>query len=156
MSASGKDLEAVHARWAPVEERVREIQAGIERACADVRPGESFNRANERQVEEFIGGLQKEFSRRTYEVERGGMDAGGDAARWKEARQRRDAPVVVIERQRLSPWALRTTRWNYVFTVPGDSPATLLLVATAAGAVEALDRDDAHWNGPVLRLTVAG
>ena len=129
MSASGKDLDAIHARWAPVEQRVEEIQAGIQGACADIRPGESFNRANERQVEEFIAGLNSEFSGRAYEVERGGSVGDASAARWQEARQRTDAPVVVIERQRLSPWALRTTRWNYIFTVPGESPAVLLLVA---------------------------
>jgi len=134
VSASGKDLDAIHARWAPVDERVREIQAGIQRACADIRPGESFNRANERQVEEFIAGLNSAFSGRAYEVERGGAQGDTAAARWRKARERTDAPesgapVVVIERQRLSPWALRTTRWNYIFTVPGESPAVLLLVA---------------------------
>lgn len=129
MNTFSKDLDAIHARWAPVDERVREIQAGIERSCTDIQPGESFNRANERQVEEFIGALQKELSGRSYEVERGGASPDADAARWKEARERRDAPVVVIERQRLSRWALRTTRWNYIFTVPGESPAVLLLVA---------------------------
>jgi hypothetical protein len=29
----------------------------------------------------------------------------------------------------LARWALRTTRWNYIFTVPGESPEALLLVA---------------------------
>ena len=94
-----------------------------------MRPGESFNRANERQVEEFIAWLRGEFAGRTYEVERGSAVADAGAARWSDARQREDAPVVVIERQRLSRWALRTTRWNYIFTVPGESPAALLLVA---------------------------
>jgi hypothetical protein len=129
VSASAKELDAIHARWAPVEERVGEIRAGIERACGDIRPGESFNRANERQVEEFIGALRGEFSGRTYEVERGGAGQRGAGGLWLKARERTDAPVVVIERQRLSPWALRTTRWNYIFTVPGESPAVLLLVA---------------------------
>jgi hypothetical protein len=36
---------------------------------------------------------------------------------------------VVVERQRLSRWALRTTRWNYVFTVPGERRDAFLLVA---------------------------
>jgi len=43
MTGVGKDLDAIHARWAPVEERVREIQAGIERTVTwyreHFRPG---------------------------------------------------------------------------------------------------------------------
>src|SRR6266542_802407 len=52
-----------------------------------------------------------------------------DASRWDSARRRTDLPCVVIERQRLSQWAVRTTRWNYLFTVPGESEDTLILVA---------------------------
>ena len=108
-----------------------EIQENIRRDCSDLRAGESYNRANERQVEEFIVGLREEFHGRTYEVERSGK-AGNEATfaqRWEQARARQDGPCVVIERQRLSPWALRTTRWNYVFTVPGEKPDIFLLVA---------------------------
>lgn len=35
----------------------------------------------------------------------------------------------MIERQRLSAWAVRTTRWNYLFTVPGESADRIVLVA---------------------------
>ncbi len=126
-----KDLAEVHARWAPVEQRVGEILQSIRRACADRLSGESDNRANERQVEEFIAWLRTEFPERTYEVER---DASAEAAKvfaehCQQARQRQDKPCVVIERQRLSRWALRTTRWNFVFTVPGESAEVFLLVA---------------------------
>ncbi len=126
-----KDLAEVHARWAPVEQRVGEILQSIRRACADRLPGESDNRANERQVEEFIAWLRTQFPERTYEVER---DASAETAKvfaehCQQARQRQDKPCVVIERQRLSRWALRTTRWNFVFTVPGESAEVFLLVA---------------------------
>ncbi|MEE9234918.1 MAG: M28 family peptidase, partial [Candidatus Acidoferrales bacterium] len=126
-----KDLAEVHARWAPVEQRVGEILQSIRRACADRLSGESDNRANERQVEEFIAWLRTQFPERTYEVER---DASAEAAKvfaehCQQARQRQDKPCVVIERQRLSRWALRTTRWNFVFTVPGESAEVFLLVA---------------------------
>lgn len=126
-----KDLVEVHARWAPVEQRVGEILQSIRRACADRLSGESDNRANERQVEEFIAWLRTQFPERTYEVER---DASAEAAKvfaehCQQARQRQDKPCVVIERQRLSRWALRTTRWNFVFTVPGESAEVFLLVA---------------------------
>lgn len=126
-----KDLAAVHARWAPVDERVAKIQENIRRSCADRRPGETHNRANERQVEEFITWLQEELPGRTYEVRRDHAEEEAEvfAERWKQARRRRDAPCVVIERQRLSRWALRTTRWNFVFTVPGESAEIFLLVA---------------------------
>jgi len=124
-----KDLAAVHARWAPVEARVAEIQENIRRACANRLPNESDNRANERQVEEFIARLREEFPGRSFEAQRGG-DVSPEvfAARWEQARAAAQ-PSVVIERQRLSPWAWRTTRWNYVFTVPGESAEVFLLVA---------------------------
>ena len=129
MDELAKDLAAVHARWAPVGARVEEIRENIRRACANRLPGESHNRANERQVEEFIARLREELPGRTYEVQRGGaMPAEAIAARWEQA-QTAARPAVVIERQRLSPWAWRTTRWNYVFTVPGESAEVFLLVA---------------------------
>jgi len=129
MDRLAKDLAAVHARWAPLGARVEEIRENIRRACANRLPGESDNRANERQVEEFIARLREEFPGRTHEVQRGGaMPAEAAAARWEQAREQ-PRPAVVIERQRLSPWAWRTTRWNYVFTVPGESAEVFLLVA---------------------------
>jgi len=129
MDELAKDLAAVHARWAPVGARVEEIRENIRRACANCLPGESYNRANERQVEEFIARLREALPGRTYEVQRGGaMPAEAIAARWEQA-QAAARPAVVIERQRLSPWAWRTTRWNYVFTVPGESAEVFLLVA---------------------------
>jgi hypothetical protein len=131
MATISKDLAAVHTRWAPVDERVAEIQANIRSSCENRLPGESDNRANERLVEEFIAWLREEFPGRTYEVERSRKSAvaGESAQRWDEARARQDDPCVVIGRQRLSRWALRTTRWNFVFTVPGESAEALLLVA---------------------------
>ncbi|MBI4466889.1 MAG: M28 family peptidase, partial [Acidobacteria bacterium] len=131
MDTLAKDLAVVHARWGAADARAVEIQESIRGACANRHPGESYNRANERQVEEFIGLLREEFAGGTYEVERGGEEGAASlfVARWEQARHRRDAPCVVIERQRLSPWALRTTRWNFIFTVPGDSPEVFLLVA---------------------------
>lgn len=131
MENLSRDLQALHARWAPVESRVQEIRENIERSCADRKPGESHNRANERHAEEFIAWLRENFAGRTYEVERNGGETSARvfAERWHSARRRTDAPVVVIERQRLSAWALRTTRWNFVFTIPGESPDSLLLVA---------------------------
>ena len=41
----------------------------------------------------------------------------------------RREPVVLVERQRLRALARRTTGYNYVFTVPGDSLERLVLVA---------------------------
>src|SRR5437762_4215443 len=92
-------LDAVHARYAPVDARVSEILEHIRRDCRELSP-ESRNEGNERQVEEFIARLRAEFGDR-----------------------------VVIERQRLSAWAVRTTRWNYLFTVPGESVDRIVLVA---------------------------
>lgn len=115
--------DAIHARWAPVERRVAEILANIRRDC-DTLPRERRNEGNERQVEEFIARLAAEFTDRAFEVTR-----GRDAARWDEARRRAGAPCVVIERQRLSRWAVRTTRWNYLFTVPGQREDRVILVA---------------------------
>ncbi len=131
MDVLAKELAMIHARWAPVEIRVAEILANVRRSCASRLSGESYNRANEREVKEFIARLQNEFPGRTYEVERGEDQHSTEvfASRWEHARNRRDAPCVMIERQRLSPWALRTTRWNFIFTVPGESPEIFLLVA---------------------------
>ena len=71
-------LDAIHARYAPVDARVAEILENIRRDCRALER-ESRNQGNERQVEEFIDRLRAEFGER-----------------------------VVIERQRLSAWAVRT------------------------------------------------
>src|SRR6266480_5623954 len=92
-------LDAIHARYAPVDARVAEILENIRRDCRALER-ESRNQGNERQVEEFIDRLRAEFGER-----------------------------MVTERQRLSAWAVRTTRWNYLFTVPGDSTDRIVLVA---------------------------
>lgn len=84
---------------APVDARVSEILENIRRDCRELAL-ERRNEGNERQVEEFIARLRVEFGER-----------------------------VVIERQRLSAWAVRTTRWNYLFTVPGESGDRIVLVA---------------------------
>jgi hypothetical protein len=65
-----KELAAIHARWAPADERVAEILENILRDCADRLPGEGYNRANERHVERFVTLLRK-FPGRAYEVVRG-------------------------------------------------------------------------------------
>src|SRR5437773_3493989 len=83
----------------PVDARVSEILEHIRRDCRELTL-ERRNEGNERQVEEFIDRLRAEFGAR-----------------------------VVIERQRLSAWAVRTTRWNYLFTVRGDSTDRIVLVA---------------------------
>src|SRR5213594_4534897 len=93
------DLDAVHARYPPVDARVTEILEHIRRDCRELTL-ERRNEGNERQVEEFIARLRVEFGEH-----------------------------VVIERQRLSAWAVRTTRWNYLFTVPGESDDRIVLVA---------------------------
>ncbi|MGH9579223.1 MAG: M28 family peptidase, partial [Terriglobales bacterium] len=131
MDSLPKELAAIHARWAPVDERVAEILENIQRDCADRLPGEGYNRANERLVERFVTLLREDFPGRVYEVERGSgaADAKVFAQRWEHARGRRDAPSVIVERQRLARWALRTTQWNFILTVPGESRETFLLVA---------------------------
>src|SRR5206468_4105178 len=58
------------------------------------------NEDNERQLEQFIARVDAEFPGR-----------------------------AIVQRQRLSKWAVRTTRWNYLVTVPGESEEQLLLVA---------------------------
>src|SRR6266540_1755108 len=88
-------LEGIHARYAPVDARVAEILENIRRDCRE---------------------LSAEFGDRTLQVTRGTASAPvgpADASRWDSARRRTDLPCVVIERQRLSQWAVRTTRWNY-------------------------------------------
>ncbi len=129
--AAGSGPTEAHAPLGGVEARVEELLAAVRRGC-ERRAGESHNRANERLVEEFIAGLKAELPGRCYEVTRRDRSAPFDAedqGRWNAARVRTDGPSVVIERQRLSRWALRTTGWNYLFTVPGESADRAVLVA---------------------------
>jgi hypothetical protein len=121
-----------------VEERVAELLEGVRRG-AQREPGESWDEANERHAEEFIASLCAGFPGRTFEAcwppahdqpekmllqslayaeSRPGPGAG-----------ERVAPLVLVERQRLRPLARRTTGYNYVFTVPGESRERLVLVA---------------------------
>ena len=131
MNSFGKELDAIHARYAPVDQRVREILANIRRDCAELDPHRR-NAGNEAQVEAFVTWLKDRCPGRTHEVTRDGRRApisAGDQAEWAAARERNDGPCVVIERQRLSTWAVRTTRWNYLFTIPGESSDCVVLVA---------------------------
>ncbi len=99
MDATSRLLHQIHARYAPVDARVAEILDHIRQNCKDLDLKHP-NADNERQLEQFIARVEAEFPGR-----------------------------AVILRQRLSKWAVRTTRWNYVFTVPGESADQLLLVA---------------------------
>jgi hypothetical protein len=131
MTVGSGSLAGIHDRYGDVDARVEDLGAAVRRGC-DRRSGETDNRANERLVEEFIAQLRATFPGRSYEVTRESPPAPfreEDEARWEAARGRTDSPCVVIERQRLSAWAIRTTRLNYLFTVPGDSPDRLVLVA---------------------------
>ena len=51
-------LDAIHARWAPVDARVAEILEHIRHDCERLSH-ESRNQGNERQVEEFIARLRR-------------------------------------------------------------------------------------------------
>jgi hypothetical protein len=131
MPIGSGSLADIHVRYGDVDARVQDLGAAVRRGC-ERRVGETDNGANERLVEEFIAWLHAAFPGRTYEVHRQRAAAPfreEDQARWRVARGRTDAPCVVIERQRLSAWAIRTTRWNYLFTVPGEGPDQLVLVA---------------------------
>ena len=99
MDVTSRLLHQIHARYPPVDQRVAEILDHIRANCKDLDL-KKCNEDNERQLEQFIARVEAEFPGR-----------------------------AVIQRQRLSKWAVRTTRWNYLFTVPGESPEQLLLVA---------------------------
>jgi hypothetical protein len=113
-----------------VDARVRDLQRAVRESC-ERKEGESYDAANERHVEEFVASLKSEFPACCFEVTRGAPPAPldpEDERRWDEAR-RRERPCVVVERQRLSRWARRTTRLNYLFTVPGEAADRVVLVA---------------------------
>jgi hypothetical protein len=97
-----------------VEARVRDLLESIRLGC-DRRPGESWDAANERKAEEFISWLESEFPGRVLPD-----DAPAPAG---------ETPVVLVRRQRLGVLARRTTGYNYAFTVPGERPDRLVLVA---------------------------
>lgn len=97
-----------------VEARVAELLEAVRRG-SERREGESWDEANERKAEEFVAWLRREFP---------GRVIGGDPVE-----PTGEEPVVLVQRQRLRPLARRTTGYNYVFTVPGDRPQRLVLVA---------------------------
>jgi hypothetical protein len=128
-------------RW-PVSERVAELLENVRRG-AQRREHESWDQANERHAEEFIRFLRDEFPGRVFEVSRPPVDAeqeelvrrmlgsvtgiGGQG--FSPDIQRPPGPVVLVERQKLRPMARRTTSFNYIFTLPGQRPERLILVA---------------------------
>jgi hypothetical protein len=97
-----------------VDVRVEALLEGVRRGCERL-PHETWDAANERKADEFVAWLKDEFAGRV--VEDGTPPPSGEA------------PVVIVQRQRLRPIARRTTGYNYAFTVPGDSPKRLVLVA---------------------------
>ena len=99
MDATSRLLHQIHARYAPVDARVAEILDHIRQDCKDLDL-KKRNEENERQLEQFIARIETEFPSR-----------------------------ATVLRQRLSKWAVRTTRWNYLFTVPGESDEQVVLVA---------------------------
>jgi hypothetical protein len=122
-----------------IDERVAELLAAI-RLGAQRNPGESWDAANERHAEEFIASLCATFTDRAFEVawppahdqaERLFLQtvayAESQSGAVRDPRLRE--PVVLVERHRLRTLARRTTGYNYVFTVPGDAPERLVLVA---------------------------
>ncbi len=122
MHSAEQRLHEIHARYAPVDARVQEILKNIERDCRELDP----------KARNEVRWLTAQYRGRAYEVTRGSRGAAvspDDARTWQRARAHNGEPCVVIERQRLSKWAVRTTRWNYLFTVPGESEQQVLLVA---------------------------
>ena len=116
-----------------VDERVAELLAAVRRG-AQRNPGESWDAANERHAEEFIAELKAAFPGRTFVTD---WPPPHDQAEtllresiaWADGPGAEADPVVLVERQRLRPLARRTTGYNYVFTVPGESRERLVLVA---------------------------
>jgi peptidase M28-like protein len=122
-----------------VDERVAELLDAVRRG-AQRNPGESWDAAGERHAEEFIASLCAGFPGRTFEAcwppthdqpERMLLQslAGSSPSPGTAGPEPVHRPVVLIERQRLRTLARRTTGYNYVFTVPGESRERLVLVA---------------------------
>ena len=122
-----------------VDERVAELLEAVRRG-AQRNLGESWDAANERHAEEFIASLCARFPGRAFEVTwppahdqaeklflQSVAYAESQSGASRDPRQRE--PVVLVERHRLRTLARRTTGYNYVFTVPGDAPERLVLVA---------------------------
>jgi peptidase M28-like protein len=122
-----------------VDERVAELLEAVRRG-AERDAGESWDAANERHAEEFIVRLCARFPGRGFEVcwppahdqpEKMLLQsmAYAEPRPGADAPEPRHEPVVLVERQRLRTIARRTTGYNYVFTVPGDTLERLVLVA---------------------------
>jgi hypothetical protein len=122
-----------------VDERVAELLEAVRRG-AQRDPGESWDAANERHAEEFIVSLCARFPGRAFEVRwppahdetekvlRQSL-AYGEPRPGAAREEPRHEAVVLVERQRLRTLARRTTGYNYIFTVPGDTRERLVLVA---------------------------
>ena len=122
-----------------VDERVAELLQAV-RCGAQRHDGESWDAANERHAEEFIGSLSARFPGRAFEVlwppthdqpEKVFLQSMAYAERPPGVTRAHpaDEPVVLVERQRLRTLARRTTGYNYIFTVPGETLERLVLVA---------------------------
>jgi len=122
-----------------VDDRVAELLEAVRRG-AQREPGESWDAASERHVEEFMALLCARFAGRAFEVcwpplhdqpERMLLQSLAYAEPRPGAlpEPARHEPVVLVERQRLRTLARRTTGYNYIFTVPGDARERLVLVA---------------------------
>jgi hypothetical protein len=118
-----------------VEERVADLLAAV-RSGAERYAAEDWDQANERHAEEFIAWLEREFTGRVFLTSRprerdvaSGPHLGDDTLSPAQGGGDDGRPVVVVERQKLRPAAQRTTGYNYIFTVPGERPERLILVA---------------------------
>jgi len=117
-----KWLQAEESARRPVAVRVAELLDNV-RCGAQRNPGESWDQANERHAEDFIHRLAGEFPGRISRAREracGGQSAcASPAGPLSLAAGVADCPTVIVERQTLPPMARRTTRFNYIFTVPG-------------------------------------
>jgi hypothetical protein len=123
-----RQVEATARR--PVAERVAELLESVRRGCQRYA-GESWDQASERHAEEFIASLKEQFPGRVFVVSRPlAYEYEQDTQRRAfDASRASPAPVVIVERQKLRRMARRTTNFNYIFTVPGERPERLVLVA---------------------------